>query len=97
MTVKDILRRPSAFLPVAMSVAALTLVVWFLARFGVVHEEDESAYARIFQLLLAAQVPIVAYFALTWLPRAPRQAAIVLAIQLSAAIAALTPVFLLEL
>jgi hypothetical protein len=42
-------------------------------------------------------VPIVAVFAIKWLPEAPRQALLVLALQVAAAIAAALPVFLLGL
>jgi hypothetical protein len=45
---------------------------------------------------MAGQVPVVAFFAITWLPRSPRQALLVLALQAGAAFAALAPVFLLN-
>ena len=92
-----VLRQPSAFLPLAMSGAALALVLGVVAVFGVVRETDEGTAAHIFQLLMAGQVPIVAFFAVTWLPRSPREAAIVLCLQLCAGLAALALVFLLEL
>ena len=78
-----------------MSVAALALVLVHAARFGVVHETDEGTSAHLFQILMAAQVPIVAFFALKWLPRAPRQALVVLALQAGAALAAFAGVFFL--
>jgi len=43
------------------------------------------------------QIPIVAFFAIKWLPRTPRQALWVLALQAGAALAALAPVFILNL
>ena len=89
------IKQPSAFLPLAMSLAALALVLGHAAIFGVVHEADEGTAAHIFQLLMAAQVPIVAFFALKWLPRAPRQALQVLALQAGAALAAMAAVFIL--
>ena len=46
---------------------------------------------------MAAQLPIIAYFAIRWLPRAPRQALSILAIQAGAALAALAPVYFLKL
>lgn len=78
-----------------MSVAALALVLVHAARFGVVHETDEGTSAHLFQILMAAQVPIVAFFALKWLPRAPRPALVVLALQAGAALAAFAGVFFL--
>jgi hypothetical protein len=90
-------KQPSAFLPVAMSLAALATVLGHVLGFGVAREADEGTAAHIFQLLMIAQVPIVAFFAITWLPQAPRQALPVLALQAAAALAALAPVFLLNL
>jgi hypothetical protein len=91
------LKRPSAFLPVAMSLAALVTVLAHVVRFGVAREADEGAAAHVFQLLMVAQVPILAAFAIKWLPRTPREALPVLALQVGAALAALAPVFFLNL
>jgi hypothetical protein len=91
------LKRPSAFLPIAMSLAALATVLLHLARFGVVREHDEGAAAHIWQLLMAVQIPIIGFFAVKWLPRAPKETLAVLALQVGAVLAALAPVFLLKL
>jgi hypothetical protein len=90
-------RQPSAFVPVAMSLTALAFVLVSVAVFGVVDEADEGAVAHIWQLLMAGQVPILAYFVIRWLPRVPRQTLSILALQISAALAALAPVYLLGL
>ncbi len=90
------IRPPSAFVPLAMSLAALALVLVHVAIFGNVHEADEGAAAHIFQLLLVAQLPIIAFFAIKWLPRAPKEALVVLALQAGAGIAAVATVFFLE-
>lgn len=91
------LKKPSAFLPLAMSFAALATVLVHVAMFGVVREADEGAAAHIWQILMAAQIPIIAFFAIKWLPRTPRQALLVLALQGVAVLAALAPVFFLKL
>lgn len=96
MNPSTLLKRPSAFLPVAMSLTALATVLVFLASHGPSPQADEGAAAHIWQLLMAAQVPIVLYFAVRWVPESPRQAVPILALQLTAALAALTPVFLLR-
>ena len=93
----QIIKKPSAFLPVAMSFAALATVLGHVAMFGAVREADEGTAAHIWQILMAAQVPIVTFFAIKWLPRAPRQALHILALQVGAALAALAPVFFLNL
>ena len=89
------LKHPSAVLPVAMSVAALTTVLVHLALAGPARQPDEGTAAHLWQLLMAAQAPVVAVFVLRWLPRDPRGALPVLALQLGAALAALLPVYLL--
>jgi hypothetical protein len=65
--------------------------------FGVEHETDEGAIAHIWQLLMAGQLPILIYFVIRWLPRAPRLTLIVLALQIGAALAAMAPVYFLGL
>jgi len=89
------LKQPSAFIPLAMSLAALAIVLGHAAIFGVVHEADEGAAAHIFQLLMVAQLPVVAFFAIKWLRRTPKQALQILALQAGAGIAAFAAVFFL--
>jgi hypothetical protein len=86
-------RQPSAFIPIAMSIAALVTVLYHVAMFGIARETDEGATAHIWQLLMAGQVPVVAFYAVKWLPRAPRTGLQVLAVQVVAALAALAPVY----
>jgi hypothetical protein len=93
----SLIRRPSAFLPVAMSAAALAVVLAHIAIFGIAREADEGAAAHLWQTLMAGQVPIVAFFAGHWVPRSPRPALLVLGLQAGAALAAAAPVFLLGL
>ncbi len=91
------MKQPSALIPMAMSLAALALVLVHIAAFGVVREADEGAAAHLWQLLMAGRVPVVAYFALKWLPRVPGQALRVLALQAVAALAACAPVYWFKL
>ncbi len=88
------MKQPSALVPLVMSFAALALVLGHAALFGVVHEADEGTAAHIFQLLMAAQVPVVAFFAIKWLPQAPLQTLKVLALQAGAYLAAIASLFL---
>jgi hypothetical protein len=91
------LKKPSAFLPVAMSLAALAVVLGHVAIYGTAHEADEGAAAHVWQLLMVAQLPLLAFFAIRWLPRSPKQALLVMTLQASAAVAALAPVYFLNL
>jgi hypothetical protein len=97
MNASTMLKQPSAFLPVAMSLAALATVLIHVAVFGAAREADEGTAAHIWQLLVAGQLPIVAFFAIRWLPRSPKQALLVLALQAGAGLAALAPVYFLHL
>jgi hypothetical protein len=93
MTVPIMIKKPSAFLPVAMSLAALAVVLAHVAIFGTAREADEGIAAHLWQLLMAAQLPLLIYFAIRWLSRSPKQALLVMALQ---AAAALAPVYLLK-
>ena len=96
MTVRALMRQPTGYLPVVMSLGALVMIVWFVAVHGLVHQPDEGAQAHLWQLLVAGQVPLVAYFALRWLPRARRSALVVLALQAAAVmLLAVTPLWVL--
>lgn len=97
MTLSTAMKRPSAFLPVGMSIAALIVVLGDVAMFGAVRDVDEGAAAHLWQLLIAGQIPVVAFFAIRWLPREPQTASWVLALQAGALLAALAPVYVLHL
>ncbi len=77
----------------AMSLIALSMVLIHAAIFGIVYEPDEGTAAHVFQLLLAAQLPVVAYFVIRWLPHAPGRTLQVFALQVLAALAAITAAF----
>jgi hypothetical protein len=81
MSSNSLLRQPSAWIPLAVSLAALAFLLGYVAVFGIVQHEDEGAPARIFQLVMLAQLPVIAWFAVRWLPKQPRQALVVLALQ----------------
>lgn len=96
MTVRTLLRSPTAFVPLLLSAVALALVLVWVALFGVARNADEGAPARLFQLLMGLQLLIIAAFAVEWLPRAPRPALLVLALQLGAALLPLATIIVLE-
>jgi hypothetical protein len=87
------LKRPSALVPVAMSMTALGTVLCYAARFGVARQADEGTAAHIWQLLMAGQLPVIAFFAIKWLPTEPGPTVRILALQFGAALAALFPVW----
>ncbi|MBV8605486.1 MAG: hypothetical protein JO224_12430 [Pelomonas sp.] len=91
----EIGKKPAAWMPVLMSLGALAMVALQLAIYGVKPEADEGAFAHLWQLLMVAQLPVIALFAYRWLRRAPRQTLTVLAAQGLALVTAALPVFLL--
>jgi hypothetical protein len=46
---------------------------------------------------MAGQLPVLAFFAVKWLPRAPKQALYVVGLQVAAVLAAMAPVYFLHL
>ena len=93
----SILKKPSAFLPLWMSLAALGLVLSHIAIYGAAREADEGTTAHLWQILMAGQLPILVFFAIKWLPRAPRQTLYVLGLQAGAVLASMAPVLYFNL
>jgi len=100
---RAILRHPSAFLPLAMSLSALGVlagaaIYGFLhGAGGIIRQPDEGTAAHLWQLLMVAQLPVLLFFAVKWLPRAPRPTLGILALQAGAALASIAPVYFLNL
>ena len=102
----SLLKKPSGFVPVLMSVAALSLLVGYmvtgphapnLITENGVTREDEGAAAHLWQLLMGLQLPIIFFFAVRWLPRQPKAAVMVLVMQFVAGVSAAFPVWYLGL
>lgn len=95
VSVATLFRKPSAFLPVAMSLVAFVLVLAYVATLGSKPQADEGAVAHLWQLLMVGQLPLIAYGGVRWVPPAPRPGLIVLFAQLTCALVAVLPVILL--
>ena len=90
------LRHWSAWLPVAISVFFIALVLRHVSIYGPGMEADEGTEAHLFQLLMPVQALVILYFAYTWLPKSPRLALGLLGVQLAAAAAVIALVYWLE-
>ena len=79
-------KQPGAWIPMAISACALAGIAAYVAVFGLSRNgtRDEGAPARIFQCVMAMQLPVIGGFALRWLPKRPAQALIILALQAAA-------------
>ena len=82
-------------MPLVISLIGISMVIGHAAIYGIVHKSDEGTAAHIFQILVVAQIPLVAIFTIKWLPRAPRKTLKVLALQVGAMLAAIVSVLLL--
>jgi len=87
---------PSAAIPITMSLLALAVVLVHIALAGIARQADEGAAAHIWQLLMTGQIPVLLFFAIKWLPKVPKQALGVLALQAVAMGVSMAPVFLLN-
>jgi len=85
--------RATAVAPIVMSAGALSIVIAYATMFGTARQSDEGTAAHLWQLLMAGQVPVIAFFAIRWLPAEPKRALLVLAFQAGAAAVAMFPVW----
>src|SRR5437867_4289567 len=90
------LKHWTGWLPIAISVFLLLLALRYVAAYGPLRQADEGSEAHLFQLLMPVQLAVMAYFALTWLPRAPRGTLAVLGLQAVAAAAVFATVYWIE-
>ena len=94
----SIFKKPSAWLPVMLSLAVLATMLIFISMSGPpVRQPDEGTGAHLFQIWLVLEVFMITFFALKWLPKEPKQALVVLVFQILAVIAGCFPVFYYKL
>ena len=94
----SILKKPSAWIPIVLSLTVLAILILSIAMFGPpVRQPDEGTGAHLFQIWLVLEVLMVAFFAIKWLSRVPKQALLVLAIQIITVLTACAPVFYFNL
>jgi hypothetical protein len=66
------------------------MTVWM---FGAVHRSDEAAGAHVFQLLVAGELPVIAFFAIRWLRKDLKASLTMLTIHTFALALAFAPVW----
>lgn len=93
----SILKKTSAWVPIVMSVCALGLLFVYVLIFGISQKsQDEGLAARLYQLLIFGQLPFIAYFIFTWVPKMPKKAVIVVLLQIAAIVITFIPLYILE-
>jgi len=83
-----------------MSGAMLAFILTYIALYGISAsnpDADEGTAAHIFQLWVVIEALAVAFFAIKWLPQSHRQALMVLALQVAAALLPISIVYVLAL
>ena len=96
LTVATLMRKPSAWLPLALSLVAIGLIVAHVVFVGVAPQADEGTEARIFQVLMLLDALVIGAFAVRWPPIAPKAASAVVALQLLIAAIPLITIAVLE-
>jgi len=94
---RSLIKVPAALIPIIMSALAAAILAVHVLKYGITKEADEGPTAHLWQLLMAGQIPVIAFFALKWLRRSPFPAVQVLAVQLLAAVISFAPVLFLGL
>ena len=93
-----LLKKPSAWVPMAIPLAFFAYIVIVISVFGIgERQEDEGTGAHLFQLWLILEPIMLGYFALTYVPREPKNALIILALQIAASLLPISAVFSLGL
>jgi hypothetical protein len=90
---ESLLTRPAAIAPIAMSAVALAVCIGYALLFGTARQADEGTAAHLWQLLMAGQLPFIAFFAIRYVPAAPGRGVMILFVQFVAALAAMFPVW----
>jgi hypothetical protein len=96
--VRQVIRDPGAWLPILFALLALADVLVFGVIFGPVRQPDgdEGTPAHLFQGLMFLVALAIGVFAVRWLPRAPREAAMILGLQIAVAALPLATLAMLE-
>ena len=82
---RTLIKKPSAWLPIVMSLAVLATILIYIALSGTpTQQPDEGTVAHLFQIWIVIECLMVGFFAVTWLPKIPKQAFIILMIQIIA-------------
>jgi hypothetical protein len=89
----ELLKRPSAFLPIAISAGFLAYFAVAYSQGTLVRQPDEGTGAHLFQLLMPLQLLGIAFFGVNWLPKQRRTALGVLGLQIAGALAVFTVVY----
>jgi hypothetical protein len=90
-----LVKEPSGYVPLVLSLLGLAVIAMAALFFGVRHHPAGGWAARVWWILMAAHMPAITFFVITW-PREARRAAMrVLALQVGGVVANFLAVYLL--
>jgi len=93
-----LIKKTSAWVPVALSLAVLMTMLISFATNGIPSRQaDEGTAAHLFQIWLVLEALLIGYFGLRWITNEPRQAIWISGLQIAAVLAACAPVYYLGL
>lgn len=84
MNFKELIKRPSAFVPVLMSITAIIILLYNIMIVGVEQKQGEEIVTGIYEILIIWQLPVIAFFAFKWGSQNFKNGLIVLLIQILA-------------
>ncbi len=94
----SLLQKPSAWIPLVLTLGIMGMFLFYIVVAGPPEPQaDEGIAAHLFQLWLVVEAVLVTLFAVKWLPREPKQALIILTLQILGVAAACFPVFYFQL
>lgn len=88
------IKKVSAWIPIILSLIMLVILGMYLT--GVLLPDptgDEGLGAHLFQIWLVLEAVMIPFFAVKWLPKAPKQALLIIVVQVALVIAVCAPVF----
>lgn len=85
MNFKDLIKRPSAFVPILMSILAIIILLIHIMIAGVEEKQGEEIVTDVFEILIIWQLPVIIFFALKWMSQSFKNALIVLFLQIAVA------------
>ena len=85
-------KQPNALLPITMAGIAPSMVLIVVGLEDITRKGSDGTAARIFQVPMMIQIPIVGFFAFDWIPHRPMWAIRVLGVQPMAGFAVIAAV-----
>jgi len=80
---QTLIRKPLAWIPVVLPLLIIAMLGYALTTHGVTRDADEGTEAHLFQIWIVLEFILVSVFAARWLPRLPKQAGMIIALQLA--------------